>query len=214
MIGGPPLYIIYSCCGLLCPMSITLHLVDQSSRLVRSSCSALWSSKVVTRLYNLVSSANKCTEDSTTLGMSLMKQTNRSRPNTLPWGMPLVTLTHVDLLPFTTTLWRRPERNASIHCSTAPPTPYPFSFTRSLWCGTESNAFPKSMYKASRLSPSSRALVQSSKTVNSCAKHDRPGTKPCWTSFSRWLLSMCSIIAFLASLSNILQGIDVRLTDR
>ena len=53
MIGGPPLYITYSCCGLLCPMCITLHLfelkhrfhlVDQSSRLVRSSCSALWSS--------------------------------------------------------------------------------------------------------------------------------------------------------------------------
>ena len=132
MIGGPPLHITYSCCRLLCPMCITLHifnlfvlkhrfhLVDQSSRLVRSFCSALWSSKVVTRLYNLVSSANKCTGDSTTLGMSLMKQTNRSGPNTLPCGMPLVTLAYVDLLPFTTTLWRRPERNASIHCSTVP----------------------------------------------------------------------------------------------
>ena len=32
--------------------------------------------------------------------------------------MPLVNLAHVDLLQFTTTLWRRPERNASIHCST------------------------------------------------------------------------------------------------
>ena len=130
-IGGPPLYITYACCGLLCPMCITLHLfelkhrfhlVDQSSRLVRSSCSALWFSKVVTRLYNLVSSANKCTwRCDYTSHMSLMKQTNRSCPNTLPWGMPLVTLAHVDLLPFTTTLWRRPERNASIHCSTVPP---------------------------------------------------------------------------------------------
>ena len=132
MIGGPPLYITYSCCGLLCPMCITLHLfelkhrfhlVDQSSRLVRSSCSALWSSKVVTPLYNVVSSADKCTGDATTLDMSLMKRTNRSGPNTLPWGMPLVTLAHVDLLPFTTTLWRRPERNASIHSSTVPPIP-------------------------------------------------------------------------------------------
>ena len=130
MICGPPLHITYSCCGLLCPMCITLHLfelkhrfhlVDQFSRLVRSSCSALWSPKVVTRLYNLVSSANKSTEDATTLGMSLMKQTNRSGHNTLPWGMPLVTLAHVDLLPSTTTLWRWPERNASIHCSTVPP---------------------------------------------------------------------------------------------
>ena len=63
----------------------------------------MWSSKVVTRLYNLVSSANKCTGDATTLGMSLMKQTNRSGSNALPLGMPLVTLAHVDLLPFTTT---------------------------------------------------------------------------------------------------------------
>ena len=61
---------------------------------------------LLTRLYKLVSSANKCTGDATTLGMSLMKQANRSGPNSLPWGMPLVTLAHVDLLPFTTTLWR------------------------------------------------------------------------------------------------------------
>ena len=54
------------------------HLVDQSSRLVRSSCSALWSSKLKTRLYNL------CTGDATTLGMSLIKKTNGSGPNTLP----------------------------------------------------------------------------------------------------------------------------------
>ena len=113
MIDGPPLYITYSCCGMLCPMCITLHLfelkhifhlVDQSSRLVRSSCSAVWSSKVVTPMYNLVSSANKRTGDATSLGMSLIQLTQRSGPNTLPCGMPLVTLAHVDLLPFTTTL--------------------------------------------------------------------------------------------------------------
>ena len=129
MIGGPPLYITYSCRGLLCPMCVTLHLFElkhrfhlvDSSSLSRSSYSALWSSKVVTRLYNLVSSANKCTGDATTLGMSLMKQSNRSGPNTLHCGIPLVTLANVDLRPFTTTGWRRPERNVSIHCSTVPP---------------------------------------------------------------------------------------------
>ena len=53
--------------------------------------------------------------DATTLGMSLMKQTNRSDPNTLPWGMPLVTLAHIDLLLATA------REECIDHCSTVPP---------------------------------------------------------------------------------------------
>ncbi|KAK4809529.1 hypothetical protein QYF61_015365 [Mycteria americana] len=43
------------------------------------------------------------------LSRSLIKILNRTGPSTEPWGTPLVNGRHLDLTPFTTTLWAQPS---------------------------------------------------------------------------------------------------------
>jgi len=57
---------------------------------------------------NLVPSANLLREHSIPSARSLIKTLNKTGLKTEPWGTPLVTSCHLDLTPFTTTLWAQP----------------------------------------------------------------------------------------------------------
>ena len=77
---------------------------------------------------------------------SLIKQTNNFGPMTAPWGIPLTTGFHPDCIPSTMThcfLSVRKESKHYLLCQSF------FNFNNSLLCGTESNAFAKSVYTIS-----------------------------------------------------------------
>ena len=100
--------------------------------------------------YSLQSSANNLHTLYLTLdGKSLIKQTNSIGPMTEPWGIPLTTGFHSDFLPSTITHCFLPVRNEFIHFKILPFIPKFFYLTNSLLCGTESNAFAKSVYATS-----------------------------------------------------------------
>ena len=116
---------------------------------------------------------------------------NNTGPSTLPCGVPLVTLLHMDFALFTTTLWWRSDRKSSIQARTFLVTLYPSSFLSSLLCGTLSNAFMKSMNTVSTQPPSSSIRVQTSRVDSSWVVVDRPAQKPCCCWQTSWFCSMC-----------------------
>ena len=72
---------------------------------------------------SLVSPANLPRVHSVLLSMLLMKVLNSTRPNTNPWGTPLVTDLHLDIEPLTTTLWLQPSSQFLMHRIVLSPTP-------------------------------------------------------------------------------------------
>ncbi|KAK4829093.1 hypothetical protein QYF61_002044 [Mycteria americana] len=79
------------------------------SSLSRSPCRAFLLSSRSILPPNLVSSANLLRVHLIPLSRSLIKILNRTGPSTEPSGTPLVTSCHLDLTPFTTTLWVWPS---------------------------------------------------------------------------------------------------------
>jgi len=65
----------------------------------------------------------------------------RSGPNTLPYGIPDVTLTSSDNCPLTVTLCERPRRNTLAHTSTLESNPEAAFFISNQSYGTKSKAF-------------------------------------------------------------------------
>ena len=61
-------------------------------------------------------------------GISLTKIRNKTGPNTLPWGTPLMTSEVLDGTPFTTTRCVLPLKKDSIHFNKLPVMPYASSF--------------------------------------------------------------------------------------
>ena len=100
--------------------------------------------------------------------ISLTQATNSTGPNTLPCGTPQVTLNSSDNCPSTLTLCERPKRISFTHTTTERPntncftptttlksTQFAAIFVSSLSCGTELNAFEKSIIISPVLNPSS-----------------------------------------------------------
>ena len=103
-------------------------------------------------------------KDSTTSGISLIKQTNRIGPRTESCGTPLRTSISVEKVPAIATRCLRPVRKCRIHCRTGLPISYDASFTSSLSWGTESKALAKSKYTESIAPPWSNISGQKSIT--------------------------------------------------
>ena len=116
---------------------------DQSSGFLRTSCRNSTSLLLVISLYNFASSANKYNFDLTVFGIEFIHITNKTGRSTDPWGNPLTSSFHLDLLSFITTLRRLVNKNSLIQPSVFPFFPYCSRIPISLFCGTELNAFLK-----------------------------------------------------------------------
>ena len=69
--------------------------------------------------YADVSSAKSAHSFTRHSGKSLINRRKRVGPNTVPWGIPDITVSQDEQLPFTWTHWRRLLRNDENHCSAA-----------------------------------------------------------------------------------------------
>ena len=81
------------------------HLSSHSANLTRSSCNASWSARSLIVRLTIHSSANSLVLDPMLSGRSLMNKRNSNEQSTEPWGIPLITDTHSDSEPSTTTFW-------------------------------------------------------------------------------------------------------------
>ena len=81
------------------------HLSSHSANLTRSSCNASWSARSLIVRLTTQSSANSLVLDPMLSGRSLMNKRNSNGQSTEPWGIPLITGTHSDSEPSTTTFW-------------------------------------------------------------------------------------------------------------
>ena len=138
------------------PKCITLHLeslngschcLNQLSKLLRSSCIS-FSLDTLTAPYSMQSSVNSLHMlYFTSSGISLMKITKSIGPSTEPWGIPLITPFHSDVIPSTLTHWLLPLKNDLIQFSRSPFIPMFSNFSNSLSRATESNALTKYVHQ-------------------------------------------------------------------
>jgi len=142
------------------------HLSDHSNRRQRvtdsdrSDCKISLSLSLLTFPNSFVSSANFKIELVRVASRSLKKIKIKTMGHkTEPWGTPLVTDVQVDLWPLKHTLCLLPLNHSFSQTQTFPPIPCFSVLSNNLWCGTLSNAFPKSKYITSTLSWLSRLLV-------------------------------------------------------
>ena len=170
------------------------YLSAQSTSLSMSACIVCLSDSVWTVDETLVSSAYIVHHDSRISGRSLIKITNSTGPSTLPCGTPLVTFDQSEYIPFTDTLCCLPMRKSLIQFRTLFLIPYDSILAISLWCGTESKAFAKSRYTASKGLPVSSAVVYFSRACSKFVAHDLFGTNPCWQDERSFFCSVCSMI--------------------
>ena len=127
------------------------HVRDQSSSNCISHCRAIASSFDVTVWKILASSANKNPSDLMLSRRSLMYITKSRGPNTVPWGIQLMTSAGTDFSPLTTTTWLLLLRYSVNPLSNV--TLYAFSLPINRMWGTVSNAFIKSRYTVSTTFP-------------------------------------------------------------
>ena len=113
-------------------------------------------------------------------------------PRTEPWGTPLNTLAHSELIPSKQTRRNLLFNQLLIHSNSLPLIPYLSNLYNSRSCRTLSNAFAKSRYITSIAVPVSTPSETWSKKDNN-DKHDRPVLKPCYESVSTLYLSRYSI---------------------
>ena len=148
---------------------------------------------LITSLYKIQSSANKCSWDDTFSWMSLMNTTNKRGPRTVPWGTSELTMTSSDLIPSRTTRWVRLVTKHVSQSRMGPWTPKFLSLRSKRWCGTLSKALLKSVRIRSTCRLLSRVFVRFSKRKNSWVSQLLPFLKPCWASDRMALASRCVI---------------------
>ena len=114
-------------------------------------------------------------------GISLINIRNSVGPTTESCGIPLLTHAQDESSAPMQTLCFLAFKNDFIQLCTLPVIPKFLTLSRSLWCGTESKAFAKSVYMISIDSPSSTILVQISIHVSRFVTQFLLGTNPCWS---------------------------------
>ena len=129
------------------------HSLSQDSRVVRSGCRAWQSEWFVMVRYMMVSSANSLMLLLIESCMSFMYMRKRQGPSTDPWGTPDSTGHAPDCSPSRTIFCDLPDKKDLIHAITVVFMPSRWSFSRSLWWSTLSNALLKSMTMTSVCPP-------------------------------------------------------------
>ena len=116
----------------------------QSMALQRLVCTVVACMCEFTLPKSLASSAKSFIHAVITSGRSFIYIRHNIGPNTLPCGIPLVTLAEQEHFPFITTFCDLLFKNSFIQLCTFPHMQYPQSFLSKLVCGTLSKAFLKS----------------------------------------------------------------------
>jgi len=112
---------------------------------------------------------------------------NNKGPNMLPWGIPLITSNQDDCSPSKITHCFLLHKKSVTQLSKFASILYNFNLSKSLLCGTVSNACALCIYITSICPPESNCLVQSSIIFKSCRAVDLPLIKPYCLVLKVWI---------------------------